>query len=204
MNIYKIVKRILQVLPLLWVFVIFDPTLYAQYWEFAWKLLILLLFLRPIRDIFPEYKILSKAVTLRKELWIISWIFAISHVVWYFLIHNLPVSFLFDSIMWDPRGYLWIWMYAFIISLILTWTSNIFSIKLFKKHWKTIQKLSYFMLFTVAIHIALVKPDAMISSFITVWSYIIVYSLAYCYKKEYSLLTQFLLQIDKIKSIFKN
>lgn len=183
MNIYKIIKFILQILPLLWILVIFDPTLYGQFWNFAWKILILLLFLRPIRDIFPEYKIFAKAVTLRKELWIISWVFAIAHVVWFFLWYSIPISFLFDSIMWDPRGYLGWGMFAFIISLILTWTSNIFSIKIFKKHWKTIQKLSYFMLFTVAIHIAIVKPDSIISSIITISSYIMVYILAYIYKK---------------------
>ena len=183
MSIYKIIKFILQITPLLGLFVILDPTLYSQFWEFAWKFLVILMFLRPIRDIFPEYKIFAKAVTLRKELWIISGLFAIAHVVWYFLLHSLPFTFLFDSIMWDPRGYMWWGMFALIISTILTATSNIFSIKMFTKHWKTIQKLSYFMLFTVAVHIALVKPDAMISSFITIISYIFVYILAFCYKK---------------------
>ena len=183
MNIYKIIKFILQITPLLGLFVIFDPTLYSQFWEFAWKALVILMFLRPMRDIFPEYKVLGKALSLRKELWIISGIFAVTHVIWYFLLHWLPVSFLFDSIMWDPRGYMWWWMFAFVLSIILTGTSNIFSMKMFGKHWKTIQKLSYFMLFTVAIHIAMVKPGAMISSYVTIISYIIVYLLAHYYKK---------------------
>ena len=183
MSIYKIIKLILQILPLAWLLVIFDSTSYSQFWELAWRFLVFLMFLRPIRDIFPEYKIFAKAVTLRKELGIISGSFAIAHVVWYFLLHNLSPSFLLNSIIWDPRGYLWWWMFAFIVSLILTWTSNIFSIKKLGKYWKTVQKLAYFMLFFVAIHIALVKEWALMSSVITITSYIIVFWLSYIYKK---------------------
>ena len=183
MSVYKIIKSVLQILPLAWLLVIFDPTSYSQFWEFAWKFLVVLMFLRPIRDIFPEYNIFAKAVTLRKELGIISGSFAIAHVVGYFLLHKLPITFVFNSIMWDPRWYLWWWMFAFIISLILIWTSNVFSIKKLGKYWKIVQKLSYFMLFFVAIHIALVKQWALLSSIITITSYIMVFSLAYIYKK---------------------
>jgi sulfoxide reductase heme-binding subunit YedZ len=183
MNYFKIIKAILTVFPLLWLVVLLDPSIFPNYWEFAWRFLILLLFIRPIRDIFPEYKILSQAVRLRKELGIISGVFAIAHTVWYFLVNGLPVTFIFDSIMWDPRWYLWWWMFAFIISLILTWTSNIFSIKKLWKKWKLIQRLSYFMLLFTAVHVALVKPEALISILVTVASYIIVYILAHIYKK---------------------
>ena len=205
MSLYKIIKKILQIVPLLWLLVLFDPSEYAEFWEYAWNFLVFLMFIRPIKDIFPKFKILSKAVTFRKELWIISGVFAITHVVWYFLHNSLPATFLFDSIMWDPRGYLGWWMFALIISIILTWTSNIFSIKKFGKYWKIIQKLAYFMLLTAAVHIALVKSEDMFSIIFTILAYIIVYILAYRNNKtnENIILTYFLSLMDKMKVLIK-
>ncbi len=183
MNIYKIVKMILQITPFIWLIIFIDPSLYKNFWDYSWKILVILLFIRPIRDIFPEYKFFLKAVSLRKELWIISGVFALVHVVWYFLSHNLSFWFLFDSIMWNYKWYLWWWMYAFVIAMILTITSNNFSIKKLWKHWKKFQKLAYLMLLFVAIHIALVNKDALVSVIITVTSYIMIYFLAFLYKK---------------------
>lgn len=183
MRVYKVIKFILQIIPFISILVIFDPTSYSQFWDLAWKFLILLLFLRPIMNVFPEYNFLKLAVSLRKELGIISWIFAIAHVFWYFLLHKLPATFLLDSIMWDPRWYLGWWMFSLILAIVLTATSNIFSIKKFWKQWKLIQRLSYFMLLFTAIHIALVKQWELIPSIIIVSSYIVVYFLAYTYKK---------------------
>lgn len=183
MKFYKIVKILLRFFPLLGLVILLDPSIYPNYGEFAWRFLILLLFLRPIRDIFPEYKVLKLAVSLRKELGIISWVFWLAHVVWYFLVNKLPASFIFDSIMWNPYWYLWWGMFAFIASIILTLTSNIFSIKKMWKYWKPLQRLAYFMFFATAIHVALVKPEALISIIITLTSYVLVYILAYIYKK---------------------
>ena len=182
MNIYKIVKRILIFLPFISLWVIFDPSMYSDFWKYSWKILVLLLFLRPLRDIF-KYKILVKAVTLRKELWIISWVFAIAHAVWYFLEKKLPISFLFYSISWEPRGYLWVGMFTLITAIILTVTSNVFSIKKMWKYWKWVQRLSYLMLFLVSFHIAMVKPDELWTVVLVDITYVSVYIYAYIKNK---------------------
>lgn len=181
MIIYKIIKFILTFSPLIWLAVLIEPREYKEFWEYAWNILLFIMFIRPIKDIFPEYKILWKAVALRKELWILSASLAIAHVAWYFLANWLPVTFLFDSILWNPRWYLWWGMFAFIISLILLWTSNIFSMKKLWKYWKPIQRLSYLMLLFVAIHIAMVEKEYIYYSLI-ILAYVIVYMLAYYLK----------------------
>ena len=183
MNIYKVVKRILIFLPFISLWVIFDPSMYSEFGKYSWKILVLLLFLRPLRDIF-KYDILKKATTLRKELWIISWVFAIAHAVGYFLDKKLPVSFLFDSIMWDPRGYLGVGMFTLVIAIILTVTSNVFSIKKMWKYWKPIQRLSYLMLFLVSFHIAMVKPDQLLTVVIIDVVYVLIYIYAYSKNKK--------------------
>lgn len=182
MSYYKIIKIFLIILPLSSLYIFYDPFFHIKFWEYAWRILIIILFLRPIKDIFPEYKIFTKAVSLRKELWIMCWVFWITHVVWYFLAYGLPLNYILEKTLWDPREYFWWGMYWFITALILLSTSNKFAIKKLKKHWKTIQKLSYLMIGLIAIHIALIRDDY-ISSIITISSYILVYILAYIYKK---------------------
>lgn len=181
---YKIIKYLLMSFSFLWLLIFIYPQEYAFFWIISWYFLIFLMYVRPLRDLFPKFKFLSKLVSLRKELWIISWVFAISHVVWYFILNNLTLWFVLDSIFWDLRWPMWWGTIWFIASLILLFTSNIFSMKKLWKYWKKIQRLSYLMFIFVAVHIALVKEDAMVSTSIVIIIYIIIYFLAFLKKKK--------------------
>lgn len=181
---YKIIKYVLKFFPIIWLYIIFDPIRYGLFWKWAWYFLVFLMFIRPLRDVFPWFKVFWRFVPLRKELWIISWVFAISHVVWYFLVNKLPASFLFNWVLWDPTGYLGWWMFAFLVSLVLLFTSNIFSMIKLWKYWKKIQRLSYLMFLFVAIHISLIKEDAMITTSLIIISYIFLYVIAYFKNKK--------------------
>ena len=68
-----------------------------------------------------------------------------------------------------------------------------------------IQRLSYLMLFTVAIHIALVNPEDLFEILFTIFAYITVLILAYKNNrnKRDVILTYFLRLIDNIKVIIK-
>ena len=181
---YKTIKLILAFFPLVWLLVFIFPSKFPEFWEWSWYFLVFLMFIRPIKDIFPRFKFLWKSVSLRKELWIISWTFAISHVIWYFLVYNLSISFILDSIFWDLRWPMGWGAFGFIVSLILLFTSNVFSMKKLWKYWKKIQRLSYLMFLFVAVHIALVKEWAMLETSIIIISYIILFIIAYIKKKR--------------------
>lgn len=177
LKIIKIIKKILQFVPFLWLIVIFFPKEFKEFGEYAWNILIFIMFLRPLADI-TNLKILKLLLPLRKELGIIVWVFSIAHFVGYFIERRVPLSLLWNSILWDPRGYLWAWMFALVIAIILTLTSNIYSIKKLWKYWKKIQRLSYFMFIFVLIHIALIKGEYT-KPLIMFMFYSLVYVLAY-------------------------
>lgn len=181
----KYIKCFLLGLNLIWFYIFIKPELYIEYWDFAWKLLILVLFIRPLSDLFTKYKFLKYWVSLRKELWILSWVFAITHVIWYLLYNNIDVSILFSWIFWSPIWYLWWWMYALIMTIILVITSNNYSMKLLKRKWKTIQRLSYLMFIFTAVHIAMINDwEEFLSTLSIVIVYIIIYTWAFLYKKQ--------------------
>ncbi len=177
MNLYWIIKKILQFAPLLGILVFIIPWKYKEFWEYAWYLLIVIMFVRPLADI-TKLRVLKLITSLRKELGIIVGSFSLAHVIGYFLERNVPLSLLWDSIMWDPMGYLWVWMFAFIIAIILTATSNIFSMKKLWKYWKKLQRLSYLMFIFVLMHIAFIKWEY-IPQLILFLLYSTVYILAY-------------------------
>ncbi len=177
MNIYKVIKMILQLVPLLGLLIFIVPWEFKEFWEFAWHLLIVIMFIWPLADI-TQLRILKRAIPLRREWGIIVGIFSLSHVIGYFLEKEVPLSLLWDGIMWDPSGYLGIWMFAFIIAIILTATSNIFSMKKLWKYWKKLQRLSYLMFILVLIHIAMIKWEY-ISQALLFTIYSLVYFLAY-------------------------
>jgi len=176
-KIIKIIQKILQFFPLLWIIVIFFPNEFKEFWEYAWNILIFIMFLRPLADI-TNLKILKLLLPLRKELWIIIWVFSIAHFIGYFIERNVPLNLFWNSVLWDPRGYLWAWMFALVIAIILTLTSNIYSMKKLWKYWKKIQRLSYIMFIFVLIHIALIEWEYFDSILIFLF-YTIAYVLAY-------------------------
>ena len=126
--------------------------------ELSWKILLVILALRPASQIFVDFKILKTLLPLRKELGIFCGSLGIAHSIGYFLNAeiSLPAGFL-DAQIWDiSQNYFW-GMIGFIIAVVLTLTSNIFSIKLLKKYWKKLHRLTYVFFIAIVIHIILIR-----------------------------------------------
>ncbi len=173
-------------LSLLWLIVLMKSDTFIFFWQAAFYLLILIMFSRPLRDIFPKIKILRKIVSIRKELWIIIWCFAFAHSIWYFVYSKAPFSIIINSNIWTIDSFMTWWFIAFFVAIPLTFTSNIFSmIKMWWKNWKRLQYLAYVMFIATIFHIALVKPNDAIFmySILVLYIFILFYS-AYINKKK--------------------
>lgn len=177
---FEIIKKILKFIPFLWILIIFYPKYYVEIGDFGWYCLLLIVFSRPLRDILPRLGILKKIVALRKEIWIISGVFIVTHSVWFFL--NAKMSLL--TWFTNPDYYNltnlfgW-WMIGMYIGIILTITSNKFSQKLLWKNWKRLQRLTYLFFIFGAIHIAFVDNEKILPLSIVVNSWAILWILAY-------------------------
>lgn len=180
----KHIKIVLRIFSLFSLFIFFTPWSYKDFWSFAWGLLVFIMFLRPISDIFHKVRSFKTILTLRRELWIIVWCFAIAHFVWYFIYESLWFSNIFDSQFWDFRGYLWWWSLALLVAFPLLFTSNNFSVNKLWKYWKTLQRLAYFMFFFTAIHIFLIHPFRDFWPILIFCFYIFVFISAYFVKKK--------------------
>lgn len=180
----KYIKYVIVSLSLFSLFVIIEPRVYKEFGEYSWNLLLLILFVRPFRDIFPKFRPFSFIMIFRRELWILAWIFAIMHWVWA-LLEKEGFSMLLDKNTWILSGYLWWGILAWIVTLPLLLTSNNFSLKkLWFKNWKLIQRLAYLMFLFTAIHIAIISNwEKAIAISIIVITYIIIYILAEISKK---------------------
>ena len=175
-------------LSFLWLIVFIKTDNFILFWQTAFYLLIVIMFSRPLRDIFPKVKILSKIVSIRKELWIIAWCFAFAHVIWYFLENTAPFSIIINPNIWSIDSFMAWWFIAFFVAIPLTLTSNTFSmIKMWGKNWKKLQYLAYIMFIATIIHIALVKPSDAIFMYIILVMYIFIlfYSTYINKKKNY-------------------
>lgn len=129
--------------------------LFAQFGEWAWKMLLLVLFIKPIVKILG-YKELMWLLTYRREMGILCFYFAFFHSVnniillqAYNLKNYLPFSnFLFTGLL------------AIIILIPLYISSNNLSMRYLKKNWKRLQYLSYLVLPLVSIHQIFLNPKS--------------------------------------------
>lgn len=129
--------------------------------------------IRPLSDIFSTTMFLKKLIFLRKSLWIFSAIIIITIMIsgW---ISNPELSF-FNYFTLDK----WRWWYPIIAriseltAIILLLTSNTYSMKLLKKNWKRIQKLSYPYFFAWAIIAA--RWEHTTAIYIMIWMVIAVW-----------------------------
>jgi len=136
-----------------------------------------------------KWKIFSFILKFRRELAILVWVFWLAHGIGAFmdykiLINNSKtyVEILFEPYVWKFSWYMFWWMLALIVSIPLLITSNWLSTKKLWKHWKTLQRLSYFMFVFVAIHIFLIKWEVL--PLYIIWTWIIVFTLAYFKNKK--------------------
>jgi len=153
------IKKILlsaSLVPIVGIY--FFPEDFRGLGELSWKILLVILALRPASQIFVDFKILKTLLPLRKELGIFCGSLGIAHSIGYFLNAeiSLPAGFL-DPQIWDvSQNYFW-GMIGFLIAVILTLTSNIFSMKLLQKYWKKLHKLTYLFFGVIVVHIVLIR-----------------------------------------------
>lgn len=109
----------------------------------------------------------------RKELGIASAMFGLAHGLGFFFAMGLPVTDLFgSSSYWTlDTGYGWgVW--AVVVSIPLLLTSNVWAVKLLKKKWKPLQRLTYLFFIAIAVHVALIKPHEMLGmvTIVSIWA----------------------------------
>ena len=117
-------------------------TFYTWLYIISWYAVVFVIIIRPLSDLFPQYKSLRQLALLRRAFGILS--------------AMIIVTFLFDKWIGSPSSFLsfftpsdWSWGYPLIARLsevtaiILLLTSNNFSQKRLGKNWKRIQRSSY-------------------------------------------------------------
>lgn len=175
---FEIFKKIILFSSFLFFLVIFFPELFNEFWSIGRKILLIIVFVRPLADILPKLKILKKIVWMRKELWIACGSFILAHGIWFFLANNydLPSSF-FQANFWNFSNFFGWWMAGFVVMIPLLLTSNTYSMRLLWKHWKTLQRLTYLFFIFWAIHVAMIEKE--IWPYILIWIFIILQILAF-------------------------
>lgn len=126
-------------------------------WELSLWLLEVILLLPILSKVF-KLSIPIRLMLFRKELWILMWVLAFIHSLQYFI---KPWAYMF----WEKWFWIFNWNITFlafwflwiIIAIILTVTSNNYSIKKLWKKWKLLHRLAYILLISVFIHVILLK-----------------------------------------------
>ncbi len=152
----KKVILFLAPIPLAGIFLF--PADFRNLGDLSWGLLIAVLVVRPLGDIFVDFKIFRGLLALRKEVGILCGMTAIAHSIGYFFDAGIsPLTGFLEPYIWDVTDYFFWGVIAFFIAVLLTLTSNLFSMKRLKKWWKRLHRLTYILFFTVSIHIVLIK-----------------------------------------------
>ncbi len=130
-----------------------------ELWEYAWILLLIILFVRPLSQIFPSLRVLKKIVGMRKELGVMMFWFFMGHALYLIQAKGLLSFDKFWKVMSSPTHTLFWGILAGIIIFILGVTSNRFTMKYLKKNWKKLHKLVYLWLIFTALHIYFIAWD---------------------------------------------
>lgn len=189
-KIIKPIKLLLIILSLSFIVVFFFPReTYKDFWEYAWFILILVMFIRPISDIFPKCKIFSFLLKFRREFWILVWVFWLAHWLGSFidqkiLLQNSKtyIELFLDPYVWKYTGNMFWGILAWAVSIPLLLTSNWISVSLLWKHWKTLQRFSYVMFVFVWLHIYFIKKE--IWPLIIIWVWLILWIIAFIKNKN--------------------
>ncbi len=197
MNKYiKYIKLFLMILSFASLVVFVSPmNTFKDLGNFAWILLIIVMLVRPLRDIFPKCLIFSFLSKFRRELGIMMAVFWLAHWIGAFMVEmsfvKTPQTYLdlfLSQYTWDYTKYLFWWVLATILSIPLALTSNWISTHILWKHWKTLQRLSYAIFPLSAIHIAFIplahnrKIDYL--PIVIVWIWVVLFVLAYLINKR--------------------
>lgn len=189
-KIVSIIKLILVLFSLSSIIVFFSPvSTFKDFWSIAWFLLIAVMLIRPLRDIAPKCRIFGFISKFRRELWILVWVFWLAHWIGAFMDYMIKINhsksyfaMLIEPYVWDTSWYMFWWMLAWIVAIPLLITSNGISTSILWKHWKTLQRLAYFMFIFVWIHIAVLEKE--VWSMIPVLIWIILWITAFVKNKK--------------------
>ncbi len=175
----KPARKILTYLPLVSLLVFTQYIDYRLFGKWGWWLLTFILFIRPLSDILPKLQILRTLTTLRKELGVMAGYFIIAHGIGYFYQKSYPVfgSF-FNTQFWNFSNKFGWGMVGLVLAAIITGISNKWGIRTLKKYWKPVQRLTYLLFLTSAVHLYLAGYQRNLVIGITV-SLIILWFLAY-------------------------
>ncbi len=127
----------------------------SQFGEWAWQVLLLVLFIKPIVKIIAR-KELMWLLTYRRELGILCFYLAFAHLSG--SIFNLKIYELKNYL--PPNNFLFTGALASLLLIILYLTSNNFSMRFLKKNWKRVQYLSYLVLPLISAHQILLQKEA--------------------------------------------
>lgn len=145
----------LPVLLIIFSFLYPHRTFFATMGGWAEKLLIFLVFVKPIAIIFKS-KFFMRAVTYRRESGVASF--------WFFLFHAAGLIYVLN--LTSITNYLVLFMFFGAIAglgmIILALTSNDTSVKYFKKNWKKIQYITYPTFLLVLAHSGLFEQGNLI------------------------------------------
>lgn len=158
---------------------LFFPVLQKKLGSLSWALLLAILFLSPLAKI-SQSKTLQTLMLFRREAGILMGVFAIEHSLLYFIKFNFPLASFLEPALWVRAGnlnYIGWGSLALLLTIPLLITSNNFSMRLLKTHWKKLQRLTYLLFILVALHVVLVKYNYIQIIFI-ITAYIILKLLA--------------------------
>lgn len=142
--------------------------LYALFGSWAWWTLVLIMFIRPVHDLFGN-RLTALVLRRRKELGNLCGILALLHVVLFFLFIT-PIDFFWEFSYDGSLDNMFTWgTLAFAMMLPLFLTSNKFAMRLLNKYWKPLQRLAYTMFVFVALHIYFIKGEIAPLIILAVW-----------------------------------
>jgi len=131
----------------------------VELWEKAFLLLLIILFIKPLAQIFVDIKLLGKFLIIRRQLWVIIFWFFLAHGVCLFLnIWVIEYIAIIKQYKWQSYylwGSLW-WVIIFLLGI----TSNTQAVKLLKRNWKRLHSLVYLALFFIVLHIYFISWES--------------------------------------------
>ncbi len=139
---------------------IFGRSFAAILWDIAWVSILLVMMIRPLSELFPQFPVLKKLIFLRKAFGILSATIVITNLVVngltrvdflsnYFSFANWSIDLIKIDFIWHYFYFPWFTPSPFfarmseVTAIILLATSNMWSMKKLWKNWKRIQKLTY-------------------------------------------------------------
>lgn len=160
---------------------------YAELGEKGWLVLLIVMFMSPIRVLFSKVGLLRLACSFRKEASVLCF--------WMLLYHSLGLMYLKDLFVWsnfveilDVNSAIFWGLISFVGIFLLGITSNNYSMVLLKKWWRRLHLLAYPTFIAGGLHIALLKPEKRLQLIIVLTVYLLLKAIVVvkkrCFKKK--------------------